>query len=61
MLSKSLLQVIMRDKRMDLEDIREEKSYHQRKYQELTVEEVQTMADIADLEKHIAEIEREDD
>jgi len=46
---------------MDLEDIREEKSYHQRKYQELTVEEVQTMADIADLEKHIAEIEREDD
>jgi GrpB-like predicted nucleotidyltransferase (UPF0157 family) len=54
------LKLVLRDKLRDLEEIRQEKARVREQLDELETEEMETAYYVADLEKHIAEIERED-
>jgi hypothetical protein len=54
------LKMVLRDKLRDLEDIRQEKARIREQLDELETEEMKTAYYVADLEKHIAEIEKGD-
>jgi hypothetical protein len=61
MINKVMLEFILRDKLQDLDDIREEQQRYKEKLDALHDEEQAVLRDIADIRKHIAETEREDE